>query len=323
MKNIVHTISLACGLLCAPLLNAQGIFSTSELYKSPRSLAMGGITTASGPNAFSVYENASATAYSDRKAEAGIMYSPWAKNATSNMERNNLLINAAAYYSLDTTNKLLLGVAYFAPGGNDLYPTDNEGNITGDKLKPKFLSVHAGYARRLSSAWGVSAILNYANWNPGINGSANAIGIDLGANYRLQLNPAASYLDIALKAAGWGGVIADEGDYKLPGIVAASVMWNRPFAPKHRVNLGGEIDYRCLDEHAFKASAGAEYSYNDFLFVRCGYAYTDQYSELNSYATIGAGVRVLSRVQADFSYLLANNDSPYKNTYAIGISILF
>lgn len=47
MKNIVHTISLACGLLCAPLLNAQGIFSTSELYKSPRSLAMGGITTAS------------------------------------------------------------------------------------------------------------------------------------------------------------------------------------------------------------------------------------------------------------------------------------
>lgn len=323
MRNLIHTISLACGLLYASQFNAQGIFSTFELYKSPRSLAMGGITTANSPNAFSIYENASGTVYSNRKAEAGIMYSPWAKNVTNNMERNNLLMNAAAYYSLDKANKLLLGIAYFGPGGNNLYPTDNEGNVTGDRLKPKFMSVHAGYARRLSSAWGVSVILNYANWNPGINGSTNAIGIDLGANYRLPLNPEDSYLDIALKASGWGGVIADENNYKLPGIVAAGVMWNRPFAPKHRVNLGGEISYRCLDAHAFKASAGAEYNYNDFLSVRCGYEYTDQYSKQNSYATVGAGVRVLSRIQIDFSYLLARNDSPYKNTYAIGLNVLF
>lgn len=323
MRNIIHTISLIAAMLYTSQLNAQGIFSTSELCKSPRSIALGGITSASGPNAFSIYENASATAYSNRKVEAGVMYTPWARNSTQNMKRNNLLVNAAAYYSLDTKNKVLLGAAYFAPGGNDYYPIDNEGNIAGSRLKPRYLSVHAGYARRLSSAWSVSAILTYANWNPGTDGKANAIGIDLGTTYRLQLKPEKSYLDIALKTAGWGGVIAEEGDYKLPGIVAAGAMWHRAFTQKHQINAGFEIGYRCLDEHALKASAGAEYSYNNFLFARCGYAYTDQYSDLNSYVTVGAGVRILSRIQMDFSYLLAKNESPYKNTYAIGLSVLF
>lgn len=323
MRNLIHTISLAGGLLCTSLLNAQGIFSTSELYKSTRSIGMGGITAVSAPNAFSIYENASSTAYSDRKVEAGVMYSPWAKNSTNNMERNNLLINAAAYYSLDADNKLLLGIGYYAPGGNNLYPTDNEGNITGDRLKPQYMSVHAGYARHLSSAWGISAVVNYAHWNPGYDGSANAIGIDLGTTYRLQLDADASFLDVALKATGWGGVVSDEGDYKLPGIIAAGILWNKPVAEKHQVNVGGEIGYRCLDEQALRASAGAEYSYNSFVFVRCGYSYTNLYSNLNSYATVGAGIRLLSHIQMDFSYLLAKNESPFKNTYAIGLSVLF
>lgn len=82
---------------------------------------MGGITSVSGPNAFSVYENASAVAFSDKKLEAGAMYTPWAKQSTRDMSRDNLLIDAAAYYSLDEENKLLLGAGYFAPGGNDLF----------------------------------------------------------------------------------------------------------------------------------------------------------------------------------------------------------
>lgn len=49
MRNLIHTISLAGGLLCTSLINAQGIFSTSELYKSTRSIGMGGITAVSAP----------------------------------------------------------------------------------------------------------------------------------------------------------------------------------------------------------------------------------------------------------------------------------
>lgn len=102
----------------------------------------------SGPNAFSVYENASAVAFSDKKLEAGAMYTPWAKQSTRDMSRDNLLIDAAAYYSLDEENKLLLGAGYFAPGGNDLFQMDPSGNFIGDRVKPKYLSVQAGYARR-------------------------------------------------------------------------------------------------------------------------------------------------------------------------------
>lgn len=323
MRRFIYTLCLAGCLSGATALHAQGIFATSELNRSPRSIAMGGLTAAVGSNAFSVYENASAAAFSDRKVEAGILYSPWALQGTRDMDRNNLLVSAAAGYSLSADNKLLLGICYFAPGGNDLFPTDAEGNVAGDRLKPKYMSVHAGYARRLSSSWGVSAVLNYAHWNPGINGSANAVGLDLGATYRLPLKSEGAYLDVALKAAGWGAVIADEGDYRLPGILAAGAMWHRPLAKNHQLNLGAEANYRCLDEPGLRASVGGEYGYRDFLFVRCGYAYSGQYSRLNSYATVGAGVLLLSRVQLDFSYLLARKESPYKVTYAIGLSVLF
>lgn len=100
-------------------------------------------------------------------------------------------------------------------------------------------------------------------------------------------------------------------------------MWHRPLAKNHQLNLGAEANYRCLDEPGLRASVGGEYGYRDFLFVRCGYAYSGQYSRLNSYATVGAGVLLLSRVQLDFSYLLARKESPYKDTYAIGLSVLF
>lgn len=323
MRKLIYTLSLVGGLLSASTLHAQGIFSTAELSRSSRSISMGGITSVSGPNAFSVYENASAVAFSDKKLEAGAMYKPWAKQSTRDMSRDNLLIDAAAYYSLDEENKLLLGAGYFAPGGNDLFQMDPSGNFIGDRVKPKYLSVQAGYARRLSSAWGVSAVLDYAYWNPGITGTAHAIGIDLGVTYRLFWKPENGYLDIALKAAGWGVAIADEGDYKLPGLLAVGALWHKPFGENHRLNLEAEAGYRCMDESALRAAVGCEYSYRDFLFVRCGYSYTDLYSSLNSYGTVGAGVRVLSRVQLDFSYLLAKGESPFKDTYAIGFCVLF
>lgn len=74
MRKLIYTLSLVGGLLSASTLHAQGIFSTAELSRSSRSISMGGITSVSGPNAFSVYENASAVAFSDKKLEAGAMY---------------------------------------------------------------------------------------------------------------------------------------------------------------------------------------------------------------------------------------------------------
>lgn len=67
MRKLIYTLSLVGGLLSASTLHAQGIFSTAELSRSSRSISMGGITSVSGPNAFSVYENASAVAFSDKK----------------------------------------------------------------------------------------------------------------------------------------------------------------------------------------------------------------------------------------------------------------
>lgn len=72
MRKLIYTLSLVGGLLSASTLHAQGIFSTAELSRSSRSISMGGITSVSGPNAFSVYENASAVAFSDKKLEAGV-----------------------------------------------------------------------------------------------------------------------------------------------------------------------------------------------------------------------------------------------------------
>ena len=323
MKSIYTFLAGAfLSLGCVTTLNAQSIFSLSELNRSTRSVGMGGVSGAMDANAFSIYDNGSKTAFSSKITEFGVQYSPWAKNLTDGMDRDNLMMNVGGYYSLDESNKLLLGVTYYALGGNDMFETDMDGNVTGKKIEPSYLSASVGYARRIGGDWGVSAAVNYALWNPSVGDKISSLSVDLSVTRRFMMGNS-DFFDLSLKAAGWGAAFTDLDDYKMPGLVSVSALYNKSFLEKHAINASVDLGARCLDESAFNASAGLEYGFNKFLFVRGGYHYTSFENDYNGFGSVGGGVRLFKAVQTDFAYLLAGSDSPLRNTFMVGLSVMF
>lgn len=321
MKSLRYLLCLAA-LLGVSYSGAQGIFSIEEQFRSVQSTGLGGVSNVNGANAFSVYENSSSAALSEKKFELGLQYSPWAKNLTKGMDRDNLMMNAAGYYSINDNNKILAGFSYYAPGGNKMYMVDENGNILGDEIRTKYFSFNIGYAYRINNNLGVSAGVSYANWNDGFNGNSNMVAFDLGVTDRIMFKSGNRFIDIAFRMNGWGITTGLEG-YKTPGFVSIGGMYNSRLAEKHLVRVGSMLEYRCLDETGFRASFGGEYGFNDILFLRAGYNFVNDYNKQNGFTSLGVGTRILDKVQIDFAYLMANKESQLKNTYMIGASILF
>lgn len=320
IKKIIY-IALFLGVI--PKAYSQGAFSYSELNKSPQGLAMGGLSTAADANAFSVFDNASSVSFSDKTFEAGVLYSPWAKEGTSDMDRDNLLINVGGYYRANDKNSVLVGFSYYAPGGNKMYITDENGNITGDEIRSRYLSIDLGYAYRINELWSVSATGRYVNWRIVSSDLVEAVSFDVALMRRFELNNWGK-IDASLKLSNWGTMISGDNrdNYELPGSVSVGGLWSASFAEKHSVKVGVEAGYRLMDTKALHASAGAEYGYGDFVFVRGGYNFSEYDTKNLSYASAGIGGKY-KMVRIDASYLIASSNSPLKNTFMIGLSYGF
>lgn len=319
MRKIKYLLSIAI-LASVELCNAQGIFSIEEQFRGAQSTGMGGVSIVNNANAFSIYENSSAVVLSERKTEFGLQYSPWAKNLTKGMDRDNMMINAGGYYSLNSKHKLLAGISYFLPGGNKMYMIDDKGNITGNEIRSKYISVNLGYAYRIKENLGVSAGVSYANWNDGFNDKVGFVSFDLGLTNRIALRHDKRFIDIAFRMNGWGYTTESKG-YKAPGFISVGGMFNSKDIEKHLFRIGTMLEYRCLDEPGLRFSVGGEYGFNDVLFVRGGYNVVNKYSKENSFGSLGLGAKILDRYQLNITYLLANKESQLKNTYLVGIAI--
>ncbi len=319
MKKIKYLLGIAI-FASVELCNAQGIFSVEELYRSTQSTGMGGVSIVNNANAFSVYENSSAVALSEIKTEFGLQYSPWAKTLTKGMDRDNMMINAGGYYSLNSKHKLLAGISFFLPGGNKMYRVDGEGNITGDEIRSKYVSVNLGYAYRIKENLGASVGVSYANWNDGFNDNVGFISLDLGLTNRFELKSNKRFIDIAFRINGWG-YTTEHKNYKSPGFISIGAMFNSKDLDKHLFRIGTMLECRCLDSPGLRFSLGGEYGFNDIIFVRGGYNIDNKYRKENSFGSLGLGTKIFDRFQLDLTYLLANRESQLKNTYLVGFAI--
>lgn len=301
---------------------AQGVFSIEEQFRSAQSLGMGGLSIVNEANAFSVYENSSAVAFSEKKVEIGLQYSPWAKELTKGMDRDNLMMNTAGYYSINDKHKVLAGFSYYAPGGNKMFNVDENGNVVGDEIRSKYISFNIGYSYRINDNLGVSAGVNYANWNDGFNTSVGFTSLNIGLTNRFNLKSDKSFIDVAFRMNGWG-VITEADSYKAPGFISLGAMFNSKQIDKHMFRVGAMLEYRCLDQSGLRVSLGGEYGFNDLLFVRGGYNFVDKYNNMNGYGTVGFGVKIVDKCRIDLSYLLTNKESQLRNTYMVGLEFMF
>ena len=107
-------------------------------------------------------------------------------------------------------------------------------------------------------------------------------------------------------------------EFSQPAYANAALAWRKGFSPEHVLELvlDGEVNF----DKTFGGALGAEYAFNNMLFVRAGYRLASEMAVIPSHLGLGLGVRLYG-FRADVSYLTA---SPVLgNTVNIGLGYSF
>lgn len=321
MKKIIITVAALFGMAIAA--NAQEAGSFLDINGDTRGAAMGDISTALDASAFSVFNNAAAAPLSDKKFQVGVSYSPWAKQLTDGLDKNNTFVNAGIYYTIGEKHSILAGFRYLQTPESTGF--DDQGNPVKSTFEPKDMAIDLGYAYRFIDNMSVSLTARYISSKLGDGAKADGVAFDLGLMYRLGLGKSnASNLDLAFKASNFGSKLKYATDsYELPGKISLGAMFSTMFGDVHSLKAGLDLGYKVLGQSCFAGGVGAEYMAFNTIAARVGYHFGDEDKGAFNYATVGIGVRVIDMIQADFSYDIAGDECPLKNTYRIALSFRF
>jgi hypothetical protein len=87
-----------------------------------------------------------------------------------------------------------------------------------------------------------------------------------------------------------------------------------------RFNGSQTVELSPIDQLMF--GAGLEYWYRDLFALRGGYYYENPENGDRQYITLGAGLRI-DKFGVDFSYIIANENSPLANTIRLTALVNF
>lgn len=186
------------------------------------------------------------------------------------------------------------------------------------------MAVDLGYSRRIGDNWAIGIVGRYMHLKrPEV--SANALAVDLSASWSMPLERLGSYsvLRAGAKLGNLGGYL-DESDYTLPMDLTAGVALDTFLSDAHEITVGTDLGYYFTpgQVRGFQLSVGAEYNLMQLFQLRAGYHYGERKAYYPSYASVGAGVRIL-HLRLDFAYLFAGKNSWMHNTYSISFGFDF
>lgn len=308
-------------LLCAGAA-AQVPGSFLDVNPDVRSAGMGSVVTGLDGDAWSVFGNASAVAFSDSRAEAGVFYIPWARDLTKGTDLDNNYFGASTHFGVGQRGRVLAGFRFFGYGKVKSY--DEDGNHTGN-LRPRDFTVDAGYAYRISERFGVGATLRLISTKLGDGMHANAFGVDLGVHYRMPLTASGRVqLDAGLTASNLGTKLKyDSGSYNLPSRIALGGGVSARLGEHHLLRGALDAGYKVAGDTGFSFGIGAEYWLYDILALRGGFHTGAKDAGDYNYGTAGLGLKVARRIQADFSWLFADGNCPWRNSWGVALSVMF
>lgn len=123
-----------------------------------RSSGMGDVGAATDPDAYSIHWNTSKLAFSDKRTEIGVSYSPWLRNLIKNAHYTH----ASGYTKLGDRHTVGASMTYFSLG--NIIFTDVQGNLIRE-FNPNEYEFVAAYAFRLSERSAIGANLKYIHSN--------------------------------------------------------------------------------------------------------------------------------------------------------------
>lgn len=312
---------------------------------------MGDAGIALSADANSGFYNLAKTPFAKSKTAIGINYTPWLKEVADDIYLSTL----AGFYKLDDEQALSASLRYFNVGNLSII------DYNGNKLQttsPREYAIDLGYSRKLSARFGVAAAIRYIYSNlatGNVNGTsykaATAVAGDVSFYYNglndseqgwaagfslSNLGSKINYTDDAAKKdflpANLALGVAYTEVYNEQNKISFAVDFNKSLVPKVPARAEDMPAYRdkgvveswfsSFGNEAWQLGFGAEYGYNDQIFLRAGYN-NQTYAMGNwQYLTAGAGIH-FNIATVNFSYLVPTGNStdrnPLSNTVRFGL----
>lgn len=289
-------VILCLGLLFGATTRAQELsFPTID----PQALGMGGVTMTSVSGAHALYNNAAAAAFSLAPIKISTSY-----YGQSDFD----------YYAV--SGHLRLGRNSLIQAGWRQFLRE-KGNHDS--------ALDLGYTHRFGNRLAVGIVGRYMHLKRYDTEQSDALAVDLSLAWQKQMLGWGrfSILRSGVKIGNLGGFL-DNSDYKLPMDVKAGVALETFFSDAHQLTVGVDAGYYFTPSaiRGFQAAAGIEYNLMQLIQLRAGYHLGERKAYYPSFASLGAGLRLL-HIRVDFAYLLAERNTLLRNTYSISFGLDF
>jgi hypothetical protein len=294
-----------------------------RLVPDARSAAMGGMGNVASLGASGIFNNASAILF--HAGRAGVDASLSARRQMPDAS----LYSIGGYYNMDSKNGISLGARYFM--SPETGETTNEyGDITTGKMRPKEMAFEIAYGRKLGKNIAASLTMRYIYSDLGSLGglakAASATAFDLGVFYTKEctLVDSAKWA-VGFQASNLGTKIKYlNQESSLPGKVQLGGTLSLPFSGNHQLTGSFNVGYWFQPSEAsgLEAAIGLEYAFFKQGFLRAGYHLGDESAGYGNFATVGAGAAI-GLIQLDGSYLIGAPDEEFKNSLYFTMRVRF
>lgn len=295
---------ITAGTIFASGGNRNGTAGATQLLipVGARGIAMGGSTLTNSTGLDGVFYNPANLAVSD--FTTNVMFS-----------HMNYIADIGVEYGAVSTNLEGLGSVAFSIKSLSIDPIDvttvANPDGTGQTFTPQFMVIGVTYARMLSDRISVGLTTNFITEEMALV-SASGISFDIGVSYRNLANIQGLSLAIAMKNIGpqmnydGSGLYVqataesyerpaqfyklEAAGFELPSSLEIGLGYSYSFNESNSLQFAGAFQNNNFWGDEYKV--GAEYNFNNLLFVRGGYNFTpDLDTEQNIYGlTAGVGL---------------------------------
>lgn len=327
MRKIILTLLTTTALQAYSQENIDpinaGAANFLTITPDARAAGMGGAGLALPGGGNTIFHNAAAMLFDESgNAGASYTYTPCMRDYDSGYS----LHAVGGYYKTGGRHAILAGFRYYGYPDVEVAGTGTEST---KKIHPDEMAIELGYTYKIISPLAASVTLRYIRSDMGnLNGAkaADAVAFDIGAFYRRDIGwiQGATWA-AGIKLSNIGTKIKYlETKESIPATARLGGSADLPFSPAHKLIVAADLGYRLSpsDVTAFSVGAGAEYTYDGHFMARAGYHYGDKKKADFSYTTAGVGVRYFG-AEAGFSWLFADNDNPWRNTFRISLGYSF
>lgn len=295
MRKIITLLSLLFVLLPASAQSLGFLLLSGDAATA----GMAGAGVAMEGTAYAPDINMASAALSQGKMDAAAGYTRWSPSYGK-----NTILSASGYFKV--SKKIAIGADWKHFGISSYDITSSEGRVTGS-YSPKEFALGLGFSYEIVNGLAAGVHLKFASSSMAEKASGSAFGADISLQYRnggLCAGLAADNLGTKVKYG--------ENAYSMPLRIRAGASYTI-------VGVTAAAEAQLVGS-AFMAALGAQYNWNNTVFVRAGYHLGPETAPIPSYLSLGVGFKIAG-IHADVCYMTASQT--LGNTLGVSLGYAF